>query len=48
MTMPPSDGFLASMADKEIGRPTAPESLLDEFHPHIMLIPASDVLDWIQ
>jgi len=35
------------MADDEIVRPTAPASLLEEFHPHIMLIPASEVLEWV-
>ncbi|WP_293797254.1 putative metallopeptidase [uncultured Pantoea sp.] len=35
------------MADDEIVRPTAPASLLEEFQPHIMLIPAREVLEWI-
>ncbi|WP_313689777.1 putative metallopeptidase [Pantoea sp.] len=35
------------MADYEIERPKAPASLIEEFHAHIKLIPAPEVLEWI-
>ncbi|CCF09280.1 putative metallopeptidase [Pantoea ananatis] len=34
-------------AEDNIARPTAPASFIEEFHPHIMLIPAPEVLEWI-